>query len=239
MNLHLYEKKVFSQNGEDGIIEYLIGLLYQNVYNKTYLEIGTESGVECNTRYLRENFQWNGVMIDGGHQNESINLFKYFVNKENIIDILQTLNVPKKLELLSIDIDSTDFYVLHEILKHYESDIIVCEYNVALGPDEDKVVVYDSQLSWNGSNYYGASLLSFTKLCNLFDYSLVGTDSRGVNAFFVSRKKLKELNINDSNIDDVSSLYSPGKFGPGPYGGWGNDGGGRSYTTFNEIFKLK
>lgn len=237
MDLHSYEKKVFSQNGEDGIIEYLIRLLYQDPHNKTYLEIGTENGNECNTRYLRENFQWNGMMIDGNNQNESINLYKHFVTKDNIIDILQSLNVPKKLELLSIDIDSTDFYVLHEILKHHTSDIIICEYNVAFGPNEDKIVLYNPELTWNGSNYYGASLLSFTKLCNLFDYSLVGTDSNGVNAFFISRKKLKKLKINDSNIDNVQALFSNGRFGGGgPYGGWSESKGG-IYTTFDEIFK--
>jgi hypothetical protein len=235
MDLQAHEKKIFSQNGEDGIIEYILGLLYEDSFNKTFLEIGTESGVECNTRYIREKYQWKGTLIDGQHQNESINLHKHFIDKENIIGILESLNIPKKLELLSIDIDSTDFYILHEILKHYESDIIICEYNGGFGPDEDKIVVYDPKLCWDGTNYFGASLLSFTKLCNLFEYSLVGTDSRGVNAFFISRKKLNELKINDPDIDNVSKLYSIGKISSGPYGGHPTAGPSRLYTTSDKI----
>ena len=236
MNLKLQEKRVFSQNGEDGIIEYLINTLYDSPTDKVFLEIGTEDGNQCNTRYIREKYQWNGILIDAQYENSFINLHKFFVNKENIVDILEKLEVPKKSELLSLDIDSNDFYVLNEILKNYQFDILVCEYNVGFGPDDDKVVIYHPELKWDGTNYYGASLTSFTKLCNKFDYYLVGTDSIGVNAFFVSRKKLEELNLIDSTTNNPSMLYSTGGFGPGTYGGQPDDRTGRKYTSFDEIF---
>ena len=45
------EKQVYSQNGEDGALEYI----FQNIgtSNKIYVEFGTEDAQECNTRYLR------------------------------------------------------------------------------------------------------------------------------------------------------------------------------------------
>lgn len=238
MNLKPHEKRIFSQNGEDGIIEHLINILYESPNGKTFLEIGTEDGNQCNTKYIREKYQWNGTLIDAQFENLSINLHKFFVNRENILSILQDLSIPKKVELLSLDIDSNDFYVLHEILKEYEFDIIVCEYNVGFGPTEDKVVIYNPELKWDGTNYYGASLSSFTKLCNKFDYYLVGTDSIGVNAFFVSKKKLEDLKLMDSETNDVDKLYSVGRFGPGSYGGQPNDRTGRRLTSFDELFNL-
>ena len=47
--LHHSEKRVYSQNKEDGVIYELTQLLDLN-YNKFYVEIGTQDGVECNSR---------------------------------------------------------------------------------------------------------------------------------------------------------------------------------------------
>jgi len=233
-----FEKSVYSQNGEDGIIEYIIQSIYSTPYDKTYLEIGTESGVQCNTRYIRENYNWSGVLIDADYEDTSINLHKAYVNKENIIEILSSLNTPKKIELISIDIDSIDFYVLNEILKEYSGDILVCEYNVGLGPIEDKVVEYSPSLRWDGTNYYGGSLTSFTILCNLYGYSLIGTDSKGVNAFFVSNKMLESSNLKINFINDVFELYSEGRFGPGPYGGQPANNTNKQFITAKNILNL-
>jgi hypothetical protein len=237
-SLKEFEKKVFSQNGEDGIIEKLINSIYPNPKNKIYLEIGTESGIQCNTRYLREFYEWSGILIDSEHENASINLYKHYVNQENIIEILNSLSLPKKLEFLSIDIDSIDFYVLNEILKKYTFDILVCEYNVGFGPNDDKVVEYTPNLKWDGTNYYGASLKSFTLLCNKYGYSLIGTDSIGVNAFFISDKFIHDKIITMDQINDVTNLYSIGRFGPGPYGGQPSHRTEKKYTSAKIILNL-
>jgi hypothetical protein len=237
-SLQEFERSVYSQNGEDGILEALIQRIYETPYNKTYLEIGTESGIQCNTRYFREKYNWSGTLIDADYEDATINLHKFYVNRENIREILDSLNVSKKLELISIDIDSIDFYVLNEMLKAYSSDILVCEYNVGLGPTEDMVVEYSPSLRWDGTNYYGASLTSFTILCNLYDYSLIGTDSKGVNAFFVSNEILKSSNLKIDFINDVTKLYSRGRFGPGPHGGQPATKGNKQFTTAKNILNL-
>ena len=56
---------------------------------------------------------------------------------------------------------------------------------------------------WDGTNYFGASLLSLYNLCNKFNYSLVGVDNKSVNAFFVRNDLIGSLqfkNINNINI---------------------------------------
>jgi hypothetical protein len=78
-----HEKQVFSQNGEDGIIEYV----FQHIAprSKTYVEFGTENGKQINTRNLRENFGWTGLLMDGSNENAKINLHKEFIFWDNIV----------------------------------------------------------------------------------------------------------------------------------------------------------
>ena len=45
----------------------------------------------------------------------------------------------------------------------------------------------DNEYKWNGTDYFGASLESLTRLGASKGYALVGTDPRGVNAFFVQQ----------------------------------------------------
>src|ERR1700722_3810434 len=103
IDLREYEKRVFSQNGEDGVLEAIFNTIGKT--NQYYVEFGVESGAECNTRYLKDRYHWKGLLMDGGYQNESINLRKEFITAENINALFQKYDVPKQFDLLSIDID--------------------------------------------------------------------------------------------------------------------------------------
>ena len=227
-NLAKYEKKFFSQNNEDGITLEIIKRL--NINNGYYVEFGTENANECNTRILREQHNWNGLLMDGNHSNDKIGLKKEFITKENIIDLFKKYDVPKNFNLLSIDIDFNDFYVLYEILKNYSIDIIILEYNAYFLPNEDAIVKYNPNGGWDGySNYFGASLLSFQKLLNKFGYNLIYTENRGVNAFFVNNKHSSKFDY----VDEIDILYNTAKYGSGPRGGSHID-----YTKIREYVKF-
>jgi len=106
-----------------------------------------------------------------------------------------------------VDIDGNDFYCLNQILKNYKCDIIVCEYNATHPPNEDKVISYEDNFVWDGTNYFGASLGSLDKLCRKFGYTLVHCDKRGVNSFFVNDEIIKNRNLKIKNIGDVNNIY--------------------------------
>jgi len=224
-----YEKKIYSQNGEDGITLEIIKRL--NIENGFYVEFGTDNGSECNTRVLREKYNWKGLLMDGSHQNDNINLKKEYITRENIVSLFEKYDVPKKFNLLNIDIDFNDFYVLYQILKNYSMDIIILEYNAFFHPNQDSIIKYDPNGGWDGTNYFGASLLSFTKLLNKFDYSLIYTDKKGINAFFV--KNIYNSLFKYSN--NLSILYNSAKYGPGPRGSHYEDKKLRKYVSFNDI----
>ncbi len=208
MSLQKYAKKVYSQNGEDGITMKLIELLYNDPTNKKYVEFGVESGEECNTRVLYENYGWNGLMMDGTYYNTFKNLQLEFITKENILELFKKYEVPKNINLLGVDIDMNDWYVLKEIIKEYTADIIIVEYNAIIPPTEAKVVSYDPTQTWDGTDYFGASLLAYNRLLEPEGYILVCTDPRGVNAFFVKTSLLEERNVEFENMGDVEKLYT-------------------------------
>jgi len=206
-----YERKVYSQNGQDGVIEQLYKMLDLPLKNSTFFEIGTQDGSECNTRYFRENYNWYGVMLDGGYQNPNINLFQHFITAENICYILNRYNCPKYVNFLSIDIDYNTFYVLGSLLQEFKFDIIDAEYNSSY--KTDWVVQYDPQGQWDGSNYFGASLQSFHMLLKDKGYSLVYTDANGADAFWVKDHLAEKLDL--PHINDTAKLYTPPRYGDG------------------------
>jgi hypothetical protein len=237
INLNDYEEKIYSQNGEDGITEKLIDLIYGNdKNNKYYVEFGVENGMECNTRILREKYNWNGLLMDGSNENTNINLQKEFLTKENIINLFKKYNVPKYINLLCIDIDYNDFYLAKKILKEYEADIIIVEYNSTHLINEDKIIIYNPTSMWDGTNYFGASLLSYTKLLNKYNYTLIYCDSKGVNAFYVNNKFINKLNI--INIGNINKIYRSANYGNGPNGGHPQDTLNRKYLTYEKAILI-
>lgn len=243
MNLQLFEKKIFSQNGEDGITIKLIELIYGKYCKfRNYVEFGVEDGSQCNTRILREKFGWKGLLMDGGYSNKNIFLKQEFITKENIVDLFKKYNVPYNINLLSVDIDGNDFYCLKEILNNYKCDIIICEYNATHLPHEDKVIVYDKDFRWGEhfsnysyySNYYGVSLLALKKLANKYNYSIVYCENNGVNCFMVHNDIISEKKLNFLNVNDITKIYKYPKYGLGPNGGHYKDNLNRNYVTFDE-----
>lgn len=176
------ERKEYAQNREDGIINAIFGMI--GTTNKFYVEFGVEDGKECNTRYLMKHRGWHGLLLDGSNENAEINLQKEFITAENIETLFKKYNVPKTLDVLSIDIDGNDYWVWKAI-QHYEPRVVIIEYNAHIKPPERKTIPYDPTFVWDKTNYMGASFGALVALGKEKGYTPVATDSCGVNAFFV------------------------------------------------------
>lgn len=122
------ERRVYSQNGEDGVLSKIFETVAPPT-SRTYVEFGVESGVECNTRLLREN-GWTGLMMDGGHENASTNLRRERIEPENIVRLFRKHGVPEEPDLVSVDLDCFDWYVTRAILRGgYRPRVLVNEVN--------------------------------------------------------------------------------------------------------------
>jgi len=234
IDLSSKEKTLFSESGEDGILFELFKTF--GVTNRFYVEFGAEDGSQCNTRALKEYAQFNGVLFDMSYENAKINLFKKEITSDNVIGIFKQHNVPSHFDLLSVDIDSHDFYVLHTILTEFTPRVFVCEYNATHLPVEDKVVLKDN-VTMNG-NYFGASILAFYKLGVKHNYSLVYANNKGVNLFFVHNDVIRSSNYKIKDINNVDKIYRTPKYGKGPNGGHQPDIYNQMYTSAELLLSL-
>jgi len=179
------EQSMASQNGEDGITLALFTKI--GTTNKYYVEFGTQSGVECNTRVLREIFSWTGLMMDGGYSVPQWNLQQEMIYPTNIVHLFQKYKVPKKFDLLNVDTDFKDFWILQAILEAgYRPRVIIGEINAYWGNQKALTVPRNSAQSiWDGSRYFGYSVSAGYILARYYGYSLVYCGKIGTNCFWV------------------------------------------------------
>lgn len=233
INLQQHERKIFSQNGEDGVIKKIFEVI--KTTNKYYVEFGVENANECNTRNLRENCGWSGLLMDGGYENKEIGLYQEFITAENINNLFQKYNVPQEFDLLSIDIDYNDFYVWKSLDEIYQTRVVIIEYNASHLPTEDKVVKYDPNAVWDTTNYFGASIRALYNLGKRKGYSLIYANNQGVNLFFVKSSILSQIEHSFKDTNNIFLIYNSPKYGSDISGGHRADDKNRKYVTSGEI----
>jgi hypothetical protein len=217
-NLADVEFRVYSQWGEDGIIEWLCAHL--PVPNHSFVEFGVESFREANCRFLMHNRNWKSLVIDGSESNiaylrqqamywmHDLTARAAYVTAENINSLLEESGFTGPLGILSIDVDGNDYWIWKAI-DVVDPAIVICEYNPILGDARRLVVPYDPNFTRFSAHYsglyFGASIASLQHLASERGYTFVGTNSNGINAFFV-RNDLVEPIL--SLIADVSAFPS-------------------------------
>jgi hypothetical protein len=214
------EFKVYSQWGEDGIIQHLIKNVL--ISNPVFVEFGVETYQESNTRFLLINDNWSGLVLDGSQANidyiKSDAIFwKYnlkadcaFINRDNINDLISRNGLSGEIGLLSIDIDGNDYWVWKEITAINPS-IIVCEYNSLWGFEDAVSTPYDADFLRKNKHYsnlyYGASIKALNDLAVSKGYSLVAGNSAGNNVFFVRNDLLGTIQPLDIKQAWVQSKF--------------------------------
>ncbi len=198
-DIHETGFRIFSQNDEDGILLFIFAVI--GTSNKQCIEIGCGHGLENNTANLIINHGFHGLLIDGSADNISVAqkfftshpdskiyppyLLKALVTDKNVNDIIRPYPLDRHIDLLSLDIDSIDFYVL-SALAVIKPRVLVIETPTICGPTLAKVVPNDlSHSLYNNPNFYGASLLAYTRMLKKKGYRLVGVNKYATNAFFI------------------------------------------------------
>jgi len=189
-DLRSHERRVYSQNGEDGVLERIFECI--GTTNRKFVEFGAWDGRELsNTAHLRLSHGWTGLLMEGEPERSSDLVHQEFVTAENVEELFAKYRVPEVFDLLSIDIDGNEYWVWKAI-ESFRPRVVVIEYNVFFGTRVSKTMPYDSGHRWDKTWFHGASLLALHKLGRRKGYALVHTDSYAPNAFFVDRSCLPE-----------------------------------------------
>lgn len=199
--LNSYRKNVFSQNGEDGVILFLLKKLkLLNKNNDLWCcEFGAWDGIHgSNTFNLVKNFNYKAVYIEGDKNKyqdllntskkfKKIIPFNKFVNYKknspNSLDkILKKTKISKDFDILSIDIDSFDLAVWRS-LKKYRPKVVIIEINSGLLPGIKQI---------HGNGKIGNSFTSTLEYAQKNNYQLVCHTG---NCIFIDKKYSKKLRI--------------------------------------------
>jgi hypothetical protein len=200
--LNRHEFQVFSQGGEDGIIEEIFHRI--GATDRYFVEFGVGNGSESNTTYLLLK-DWRGLWIESGEKNVAairkaygsllfagqLQVRQDFITAENIEEVFRQASVPETFDLLSIDIDRNDYWVWKAIGR-YQPRVVVIEYNAVIPAHLEWIVRYEARTSWDGSSHQGASLKSLELLGARKGYRLVGCNFTGSNAFFVKEELVED-----------------------------------------------
>lgn len=214
------EFQVFSQWGEDGIIQWLISNV--DLDRKVFVEFGVEDYVESNTRFLLMNNNWSGLIIDGSEENigkvkqwdaywkYDLKAVSRFITRDNINSIISEAGIWGDIGLLSVDIDGNDYWVLDKI-DCIRPRILICEYNNIFGPDKKVTVPYDEgffRTDKHYSNlYWGCSLGALRGWSERNGYYYMGSNSAGNNAFFVRKDCIRSDRLPKNRNAFVESRY--------------------------------
>lgn len=211
------EFKIFSQFGDDGIIQWLINNI--DIDNEFFVEFGVENYKEANTKFLMFNNNWSGFVMDGSTENiENLKkqdyFWKYdlkakdvFITKENINDLLLEQNINPNVGLLHIDLDGNDYYIFNEI-NCLNPNILILEYNSLFGIEREISVPYREDFYRTKAHYsnlyFGASLKALHSLAYKKGFVFIGCNQAGNNAYFVRKdkinSKIKEVSLEEGYV---------------------------------------
>jgi hypothetical protein len=187
------ELRVFSQNGEDGLLAEILRRI--GAPARHFVEFGIESGREGNCIYLADVAGWAGLFIEAEEEmygrladkygaQPAIRTVRAEVTTTNIERLFAEAEVPPEPDVISIDVDGQDYW-LWQAIESYRPRVMVIEYNSSLDPRTRLVQPDEPGHQWSGTEYYGASLGALESLAAEKGYRLIHTDLCGVNAFFV------------------------------------------------------
>ena len=196
-----YGYRVYSQSDEDGILHEILHRIGDG--GRRFVEIGAGDGFENNTLFLLIQ-GWRGVWIEGSsrkvtgakkhHEAEiaegRLQVVEQYATAANIDETIKRFS-PGELDVLSVDIDGNDYYVLGAI-RAVAPRVIVAEYNAKFPPDVRWIMEHNEAHRWDSTDYFGASLKALEILLLERGYLLVGCNLLGTNAFFVRKDLVRD-----------------------------------------------
>ena len=208
-----WEFSGFSQNGEDGIVDFLSRKTIKP--NRYFIEIGSANGFENNTSWLAIVRKYSGLMVESRRKaaelcrlimsllNIGVECKQMFITRENIEQFLG-MALYLNPDVFSLDMDGVDYYIAKAVMDAgFRPKIFIVEYNSTFGPGKSITIKYNENFNHYKAHdsflYYGVSISGWKKLFKSFNYKFVTVDLNGVNAFFINQECFEKDFIDNLN----------------------------------------
>jgi hypothetical protein len=202
LGLHLQRaKQRFKQSGfsnfdEERMLERFIAELLPTDHSRTAVDIGAGDGLRGSNTYALFLAGWGGLGIEGDERRarrlarayknlEGVAALHALVTPANVVELLKAHNVPREFGVLSLDIDSYDYWVLDALLGSFRPRLVVTEINEKIPPPVKFVVGYDPDFRLQ-HHFFGYGIASLEDLCERHDYALIALEYN--NAFLAPRE---------------------------------------------------
>ena len=228
MSILEHKKNIYSQNGEDGIIEYIFNKM--NITKGNFIEFGAWDGKHLSNTYKLFLEKWSGIFIEADTDKYKVLIENFgkeekitcintkvgFDENDNLDQIIANSNhINKDFDFISIDVDGLDYWIFEKMEK-YLPKVICIEVNAGHSPNFDKFIPIEI-----ASNNVGQSLAIMSKeaekkgyfpLCYTGNLFLVKNEYKSL--FQQSIKSLTDIYIdflkylNRTNPNGVEYLYN-------------------------------
>ena len=210
-----FSRNIASQCGEDGILQKIFQVITPR--SRFCVEFGAWDGKYLSNCWnLIANEGWSGALIEGNETKfrdllEShganpkvtcVNRFVDFAGDNSLDNILSSINCPQDLDLLSIDVDGTDYFIWESLIE-YKPSVVVIEFNPTVPNDVIFVQAKDNEVN------QGCSLMALILLGKEKGYELICCTSW--NAFFVRQDLYDLFQIADNSIQCMYQPYLDGR----------------------------
>jgi len=185
-----YRFRKFSQYGEEGYLKFILSNI--GTTNKFLVDIGANNGTYLSNTKIFRTEGWQSALIDG---QEFRGVHQHYVTVENVNRLLRQYGTPEEFDLLSIDIDGNDYWILQQILTAFRPRLIISEYNSEF--TDSRTIEYDPEFYFKATDYYGYTFEAGLKLADKFGYRVIFQNAN-LNMYYL-RKDL--LDDPDMKID--------------------------------------
>jgi len=186
----------FSNFGEEQILRKYVAELLPAGASRTAVDIGAGDGVRGSNTYALFREGWRGVGFEGSNRKvcklaaaykhyPSVSAANCVVTPSNVVPLLRAYDIEREFGVLSLDIDSYDYWVLDAVLSEFRPRVVVTEINEKIPPPIKFVVNYDPAFQMT-HHFFGYSIASLAELAARHDYAILEVEYN--NAFLAPRE---------------------------------------------------
>ncbi len=203
----------FSNFDEERMLSDYVARLVPDEAARVAVDVGAGDGIRGSNTYALFLGGWRGVGFEGDERRarrlarayknlEGVEARHALVTPDNVVGLLKAEGVPADFGVLSLDIDSYDYWVLDAVLKGCRPRVVVTEINEKIPPPVRFRVSFDPDFRLQ-HHFFGYSIASLEELCARHSYALLAVE---YNNAFVAPREL----VDESDVLDAATAYRRG-----------------------------